>query len=235
MIIQDTYIKAIPFSRIDEYPQIRVQDKESYLFYYSFDKQFNNDLWHHYLNLLPNNFQKEVLRFRRWQDRYNCLLGKLMVYMGYKIFYNSELEFDNFLKDSYGKPYIENCGMNFNISHSGNTVVCIFSKQPIGIDVEEVKDIEYTLFENVFSDKEMEEISKAGLSKFYEYWTKKEAIIKAIGKGMSIPLLDIKVENNYSVYDHVKWNIKSLRLNDMHCSIAFKSKTTQVKLIEVEF
>ncbi|GAA4278242.1 4'-phosphopantetheinyl transferase family protein [Aquimarina mytili] len=235
MIIQDTYTKAIPFLRIDEYPQIKIQDKESFLFHYTFDKQFGNDLWHHYLNFLPYNFQNEVLRFRRWQDRYNCLLGKLMVYVGFKIFYNSELSFENFLKDSYGKPYIKDCKMNFNISHSGNTVVCIFSKEPIGIDVEEAKDIEYTLFENVFTDQEMKEISSVGLSKFYEYWTKKEAIIKAIGKGMSIPLLDIEVKGDHSIYDGIKWNIKSLKLNNMNCAIASKYNTNNVNLFEVVF
>ncbi len=235
MIIQDTNTRAIPFLRIDEYPQVRIQDKESYLFHYTYDKQFSHDLWHYYLNFLPHNFQHEVLRFRRWQDRYNCLLGKLMVYIGFKMFYNSELAFENFLKNSYGKPYIKNCSLNFNISHSGNTVVCIFSKQAVGIDVEEAKDIEYTLFENVFTDKEMKEISRLGLFKFYEYWTKKEAVIKAIGKGMSIPLLDIEVKDNHCVYENVKWNIKSLQLNTMHCAVASKSTTNNINVFKVVF
>jgi len=174
MNIQDTYITSTPFIDINECCQIEIKENESFLFHYSFNKQFDNNLWSNYLGLLPEEFQNEVLRYRRWQDRYNCLIGKLLVYAGYYAFCGETLKFDRFRKDAYGKPYIEDSDFYFNISHSGNKVVCIFSKYAIGIDIEEIADIEYTLFENVFSDQEMQKITEIGVSKFYEYWTKKE-------------------------------------------------------------
>ncbi|GAA0731487.1 hypothetical protein GCM10009430_43780 [Aquimarina litoralis] len=223
------------FMYIHECLQIEIKENESYLLHYSFDKQFDKSQWTYYLDFLPVSFQKEVLRYRRWQDRYNCLLGKLMVYAGFYLFNAHKIEFKNFLKDSYGKPFIKNSNLNFNISHSGNTVVCIFSHQDIGIDIEEIQHIEYTLFENVFSDQEMQKIEQYGVSKFYEYWTKKEAIIKAIGKGMSIPLLDIKLEDNYSIYNGNRWYTKSEKMGNVYCSIASQYQQNNVNLIELIF
>ena len=215
---------------------IEVENGESYLFYYSFDQMFSKETWNYYMSFLPERFHHEILRFRRWQDRQNSLLGKLMVYLGIRMFDNGYFNFDSYHRDNFGKPHIKNSDLNFNISHSGNMVVCIFSNEEIGVDIEEVQGIEYSIFENVFSDLEMCAIKESGINKFYEYWTRKESIIKAIGKGMSIPLLDIKInEGNYNTYFNEIWYTKSNQLTNIHCSVASKSESNMVKPIELKF
>jgi 4'-phosphopantetheinyl transferase len=40
--------------------------------------------------------------------------------------------------NKYGKPYIKD--INFNLSHNNQYIVCVVSKEPIGIDIEIVTD-----------------------------------------------------------------------------------------------
>ncbi|MBW1295677.1 4'-phosphopantetheinyl transferase family protein [Aquimarina litoralis] len=220
IINEQNLSQTIVFSDPKTHIQTNIKQDESYLLHYTFTEKFDVEVWDYYLNILPRKFQNEVLRYRRWQDRYNCLIGKLLVYVGHYMFCGASLEFDRFLKDSFGKPYIENCNIHFNISHSENTVVCAFSKKNIGVDIEEINNLDVTMFDNVFSSDEMEKINKDGVSRFYEFWTIKEAVSKAIGQGLGIPLLEIKIKNQYAIYDNNKWQIKSYKMQNKYCTVA---------------
>lgn len=229
-------MQIISFRDLNKHAQIRLNSDESYLLYYTFSKRFDIDTWNCYMNILPQFLRKEVEKYRKWQDRHNCLLGKLLVYFGYHIFCGKVLDFSNFLRDVYGKPYLSGNEINFNISHSGNTVVSIFSKNVTGIDIEKIEEVDYKTFNHVFSYSEMEIIKIGGYSKFYKFWTIKEAVCKAIGKGMGIPLLDIKINNNNNVvHNDVIWSTRSFLLDENICSIASKKPNINITLIEVKF
>lgn len=228
-------IDYLAFSDFKSIPGIDLKEDEYYLFHYSNDCNPDQEILNYYLNFLPQKFKQEVLRYRKLNDRYNCLFGKLMVCMGSHILGCNSFEFDKIIKDNYGKPYVLDSNLNFNISHSGNTVVCVFSKQDIGIDIEEINEIDYSLFENVFSSSEFDEINSNGLDKFYEFWTKKESVIKAIGKGMSIPLTEIEVHKGHTTYDKHTWYTKSFRIDNKYCSITAKQDLVRVQETHVIF
>lgn len=228
-------IHYLTFNEFKSTPKIDLKEDEYYLFQYSGDCNPNNDILKHYLEFLPQNFKQEVLKYRKLTDRYNCLFGKLMVYMGSYILGYHSFEFDKIIKDSYGKPYMLNSGFNFNISHSGNTVVCVFSKQDIGIDIEEIHEIDYSLFDNVFSSREFATINKEGLDKFYEFWTKKESVVKAIGKGMSIPLTKIEIDRGSTTYGNDTWYTKSFKIDNKFCSITAKCDLVRAQETHIIF
>lgn len=220
-------IHNLAFSDFKSVPKIDLKEDEYYLFQYSRDSNPDEDILKYYLEFLPHKFKEEVLKYRRWDDRYNCLFGKLMVGMGFHLLGNNSFEFEKIVKDTYGKPYLPDSNSNFNISHSGNTVICVFSKQEIGVDIEEINEIDYSLFENVFSSREFAEINREGLDKFYEFWTRKESVIKAIGKGMSIPLTEIEIDKGYTTYENDTWYTKSFKIDNKYCSIT--TKCEQIK------
>ncbi|MCX2829638.1 4'-phosphopantetheinyl transferase superfamily protein [Bacillus pseudomycoides] len=107
-----------------------------------------------------------------------------------------------FKKNKYGKPYLEGySNFNFNISHSGNLVVCALDEKPIGIDIEQVKNIEYKdVVKSFFSENEKNYVFNGDISleldKFYEIWTLKESYLKCIGQGLSVPLNSFSIELN---------------------------------------
>ena len=70
-----------------------------------------------------------------------------------------------------GKPYI--IGTNqFNISHSGNLIVCAFSESKIGIDIEKIRNVNIENFRSYFSDDEYTDIANSSaINKlFFQYW-----------------------------------------------------------------
>lgn len=228
-------IHYLAFNDFKSIPKVDLKEDEYYLFQYSADCSPDDDILKHYLEFLPQKFKQEVLKYRKSNDRFNCLFGKLMIFMGSCMMGDNSFEFQKIIKNSYGKPYMLDSGFNFNISHSGNTVVCVFSKQDIGIDIEEIHDIDYSLFENVFSSNEFKVINDGGLDKFYEFWTRKESVIKAIGKGMSIPLTQIEIDKESTIYKDDTWYTKSFKIDNTYCSITAKCDLLKAQHTHVIF
>jgi 4'-phosphopantetheinyl transferase len=101
--------------------------------------------------------------------------------------------------DEYGKPYLKNHkNFHFNISHSGDRVVCATAEKPVGIDIELISPVDLSLAENFFSGEELSDLFSKEENKklpyFYELWTLKESFIKAAGKGLSITLQSFTVK-----------------------------------------
>lgn len=105
-----------------------------------------------------------------------------------------------FTENEYGRPAISNPEfqgkLHFNISHTDKLIVCMVSPiYSVGIDVENVtRNLDYlTLAKSCFSRPEVENLLQQKSletmkQRFFEYWTLKEAYIKARGMGLSLPL-----------------------------------------------
>lgn len=145
------------------------------------------------LSMLPMAFQKNILRYKRWQDSHASLYGKLLLKeglarMGFKC------QLSEMKLSQYGKPYFANNRFTFNISHSHNYILCAISceeKQNLGVDVEKIKPVQFSDFQNIWAANERRKI--VNTETFFDYWTRKEAIVKAVGMGMYYPLNKIDV------------------------------------------
>ena len=106
----------------------------------------------------------------------------------------------SFQYTSHGKPFIENCGIEFNLSHSGDWVLLAFTRMAeIGIDIERIRpmhDMRDVAREN-FAAPEFDAWEATSerdrIPAFYRCWTRKESFIKAIGEGLSCPLDSFQV------------------------------------------
>jgi 4'-phosphopantetheinyl transferase len=106
--------------------------------------------------------------------------------------------------NQFGKPFLENNKnqIQFNMSHSKDYAAYIIALgDPIGIDIEwKDKDINLQeISEFVLSPTEIINFNQLSAEEkfhaFYDVWTKKEAIIKAIGQGLSYPIKTIEIMN----------------------------------------
>ena len=97
----------------------------------------------------------------------------------------------------YGKPLVAEspAQIHFNVSHSEERALyAISGKHPVGVDIEYLnRDIEYHgLARRFFSHNEwaaLESLPDSSRKRaFFACWTRKEAIVKAIGDGLSLPL-----------------------------------------------
>ena len=119
--------------------------------------------------------------------------------------------------NEFGKPLSED--INFNISHSKGVVVFVKDKIPIGIDIEKIRPVENSLVEYISSNEEREYI-KSDIN-FYEIWTNKESLTKAIGTGIKtkikvIPGLPI---NGKKTYQEKYFYSKTIKYKDYIISV----------------
>ncbi|HEY0281859.1 MAG TPA: 4'-phosphopantetheinyl transferase superfamily protein [Rhizomicrobium sp.] len=93
---------------------------------------------------------------------------------------------------THGKPFLPASRLHFNLSHSGNVVAIALAASDVGIDVEERHDIPdmHQVASRFFSPLELAGINAATdpIGVFFRIWTMKEAVVKALGGGLSLPL-----------------------------------------------
>lgn len=155
-------------------------------------------------NLLLNfKEQQKAIRFRHARDKKNYVVGKHISRVILAGLLNIKPADLKFYKEDTGKPMVN--GMHFNISHTSKYVFIAISNTDIGIDAEYMDtDFEYTdILNNCFSSEEIKFVkeSETPRLRFYLLWTRKEALIKATGEGISnvfvnIPSLENKVHRN---------------------------------------
>jgi 4'-phosphopantetheinyl transferase len=117
--------------------------------------------------------------------------------------------------DKYNRPSVID-GIDFNISHSGKYVLCAIGKNVrIGVDIEQVKIVDFSDYRNVMSDHEWREIflSQNPFETFFDYWVIKESVLKADGRGLSMELDTVLIENNTVIFENNKFLFKKLTLN----------------------
>lgn len=105
-----------------------------------------------------------------------------------------------------GKPFIEGeHAPHFNLSHSGDrAALAVCADHPVGIDIEAIRPIREQIAERYFSPDEVRALSALPgadqVAGFFRCWTRKEAVVKARGGGLSIPLdsftVSVKSERN---------------------------------------
>ena len=93
--------------------------------------------------------------------------------------------------DKYGKPHIytddrSDNEIHFSLSHSGDYAVCAIDHFAIGADTEEIKDEKDGIADRFFAREERGYIKDS--SSFYSIWSLKESFMKAVGRGMSLPM-----------------------------------------------
>lgn len=201
-------------------------------------RKLNDEYFFQYLKLLPLEMGEKILRFKRWQDRHASLYGKLLLKKGLE-----ELQFDSSLADLkytyYGRPYIPDFP-DFNISHSNDCVVCAISTESrIGVDIEQIKPTPIYDFRNQFSEEEWKSITTSDdiYFSFYSYWTAKEAVIKANGKGFSMPLEGITIKDNKAIIEQTVWYIKRITLTSDYVFTIASDKIIEkeIKPVKISF
>ncbi len=93
-----------------------------------------------------------------------------------------------------GKPFIKGAeNLFFNLSHSGERVMCAISSKAVGCDVEKVKPVDLKIAKRFFFAEEYETIEAKQTPEeqkavFFRLWTLKESFMKVTGLGMKLPL-----------------------------------------------
>lgn len=152
-----------------------------------------------YLYKVNEQRRAKVLRCKNKEDRLRTLLAGVLLSFGLE---NEGLRYDEveFSVMPGGKPYIvshpEVC---FSLSHSGKYAVCAIADENIGVDIENKgrkllldcnQEKLVSVVKKVFSEEEYMVYNKCSkeeqIAFFLKLWTRKEAVSKAVGKGLAM-------------------------------------------------
>lgn len=145
------------------------------------------DRWY---ELMDAEKKARVDRFRFVDDKKRTVAGEMLARKAISKWCNVPAESVVFGKNNYGKPFAEGLAVEFNVSHSGDMVVCAVSDRPVGIDVEQIRPMRDSVAKRICSQEELEYLSDSSvgeeeqLNRFFEIWTAKEAYCKCVGTGI---------------------------------------------------
>jgi 4'-phosphopantetheinyl transferase len=135
------------------------------------------------LELVRRERQERIKEYRRQEDKARCLVAGLLLRAFCGVTHESPLRLGK-----NGKPYLWDSGVCFNLSHSGSYVVLGTASSEIGVDVEKVGPYPMDVAGRCFVPAELEWLRLQGAQDaFYRLWAAKESIMKATGKGFSLP------------------------------------------------
>jgi 4'-phosphopantetheinyl transferase len=155
----------------------------------------------HMRNWLAADEEERAQRFYFEHDRQRFIIARAGLRKLLGLYLNVAPESLRFQYNEYGKPALAMpelplaSHLCFNMSHSREVILYAFVlDRAVGVDVEymreniEIADLARTCFSSVEQQALQKLPARLQLEGFYNCWSRKEAYIKARGRGLSLPL-----------------------------------------------
>ena len=138
------------------------------------------------LPLVSDERREEALRYKHLFEQFACLKSYVMLR---ELLEQRGLTHPfRFGHNEHGKPYlIDHPEVHFNLSHCKNGIAVAVADEPIGIDIESYREASESLLRYTMNEEECRVIRESDdpVRAFTEYWTKKEAVFKLRGTGIT--------------------------------------------------
>lgn len=152
-----------------------------------------------YRELLDPSEIERATRFRFEVDRERFIIahGSLRSLLGEQLSEDpARIQLE---RGPYGKPFVPGSELRFNLSDTKDAMLVGITKgQEIGVDIETMqRRVDHlAVSEHYFTPEEVEAIALSSDTKrrFLEYWTRKEAVLKASGVGIMDDLKVLRVD-----------------------------------------
>lgn len=189
--------------------------------------------------LLCDEERRRMDRFHFEKDRTLFLIAHALLRVALSRYAEVPPREWRFKTGVHGRPEIASpeSNLRFSLSHTSGLAACAINvDREIGFDVEDAtRKVELSVAERYFSPREVRDLQSlppdAQASRFLEYWTLKEAYLKAIGLGLAARL------DGFSLYQEEpgQWKIEFAAAGDnparwMFWSYQIGGHTTAVAL-----
>ncbi|MBR6352793.1 MAG: 4'-phosphopantetheinyl transferase superfamily protein [Oscillospiraceae bacterium] len=179
------------------------------------------------LALLPPERREKLLRLKRPEDRRRSFGAWFLLRAALK---ELGAEPGPLAYGPQGKPFFpDRPDLHFNLSHSGETVLCALSPSPVGCDAETISSAQPELAARFFHPAEREILASLpeaeAAAGFARLWTLKESYLKATGAGLSRPLnsfcVDLRPEPPQlrETEDAARWRFLSILEDGCACAL----------------
>ena len=155
------------------------------------------------LPLVNGQRREEALRFKHLFGQFACLKSWLMLEALLRPLGIDNLEMEY---NEHGKPFlIHHPEVHFNLSHCKNGIAAVVDFSPVGIDIESFRRGSTALINRTMNPAEAEWIRSAAdpVETFTQYWTKKEAVVKLRGTGITDDLHHVLDGEGYRMETYI--------------------------------
>lgn len=150
-----------------------------------------------YRALLNEDERAREERFYFDADKERFVIGRAVTRLQLSRFLGGDPRAWPLVTNRYGRPELASPvppPIGFNVSHTPGLVACaIAATADVGVDVEFVaRRLTYDVADRFFAPSEVADLRRLDAEEqarvFFDYWTLKEAYIKARGMGLALPL-----------------------------------------------
>lgn len=150
--------------------------------------------------LLSADEKDRAARYHLDRDRNRFIVSRMTLRLLLEQYLDQPADAIQFGIGDNKKPFIQgNVPLYYNVAHAADKILIAISDKPVGVDVEfmdrelDVTDIAKTCFSN--EEQQFMYEADDSVTTFYQLWTRKEALLKATGKGIAddivhVPALD---------------------------------------------
>jgi len=166
------------------------------IFYSAFSQYPNDSIVQQKQALLPTRIQEKIDKYKDKWDRLLRLTGILL--LGEYIKMNGldkEFSLESIVVNNNGKPSFGQ-SLFFNKAYAENLcLLAVSTHGEIGIDIEKIRTLDLEMYSDYFTEREWHLIHSAHnpQAAFFDYWTRKEAVLKSIGYGLTMNMNEREV------------------------------------------
>lgn len=171
--------------------ELRLNDSSGAQFYLIHTHQILSEELDKFKEVLNEDDLQKAQKYLSQKDTDQCLMIYTLVKKILSMFLGKKPQDLAFLRNPFGKPYLEGHPLHFNFSHSGiYAFLGIHPTHPIGVDIE--SNNRRIPLEGFLYPKEIASLSLPPVL----LWAAKEACVKALGIGFSqsLPHLELLYE-----------------------------------------
>lgn len=160
---------------------------------------FNKDDINNFYDKIPKLKKDKIDKYKNYDTKVRSIVGEILLkdlLSKSNISYNS---LDYYINE-YGKPYLKNINIFFNISHSFDYVITTISDKDIGIDIEKIRKTPLNIINQFATEKEKTYILSTNNNieeRIFKIYTLKEAYFKMLGTNLNhILKVEFTIKNN---------------------------------------
>ncbi len=179
-------------------------------------KEFNKEDLNDFYLRIPKQKRMQIDKYKNYETKARTLVAEILLK---NLLASQNISYQNikYFNNKYGKPYLKNNELFFNISHSFDYVITTISNKEIGIDIEKVRKTSLKVINQFATSKEKKYILSSDENieeRIFKIYTLKEAYFKMLGTNLNHILeIEFNIKND-KVYCSDK-NVKVGFINDV--------------------
>lgn len=165
-----------------------------------------------------SQYRKEkIKKLKQEKDKKLSLGAELLLIKAIKTYYPKTVLPLEIETNQFGKPTIKGVSdFYFNLAHSQDIAVCAISDKPLGVDTEHISRVSEKIRDRYFTENEKK-------LDFGYIWTRKEAVVKAEGTGITVGLDTFDVSNDTTTLNGRTYTLQTFKseVSDHYISLAW--------------